>query len=77
MPSRARSAAPSPVLPRDSSTPSLTIDRRRAEFADRRSEVRFIRHFLPERNAQLKASLLFAAAFYVAFASTDFASPVA
>ncbi|MFL6635675.1 MAG: diguanylate cyclase [Massilia sp.] len=57
-----------------SSTPSLTIDRRRAEFADRGSEDRFIRHFLPERNRQLKASLLFAAAFYVAFASTDFAT---
>ncbi|KGF79347.1 hypothetical protein IA69_24575 [Massilia sp. JS1662] len=52
----------------------MTIDRRRAEFADRTSELRFIRHFLPERNAQLKASLLFAAAFYVAFASTDFAT---
>jgi diguanylate cyclase (GGDEF)-like protein len=56
------------------STPSLTIDRRRAEFADRGSEDRFIGHFLPERNRQLKASLLFAAAFYVAFASTDFAT---
>jgi diguanylate cyclase (GGDEF)-like protein len=56
------------------STRSLTIDRRRAEFADRGSEDRFIRHFLPERNRQLKASLLFAAAFYVAFASTDFAT---
>jgi diguanylate cyclase (GGDEF)-like protein len=62
------------VFPRDSSTPSLTIDRRRAEFADRMSEARFIRHFLPERNAQLKASLLFAAAFYTAFAATDFAT---
>jgi diguanylate cyclase (GGDEF)-like protein len=56
------------------STPSLTIDRHRAEFVDRGSEDRFIRHFLPERNRQLKASLLFAAAFYVAFASTDFAT---
>ena len=63
-------AVPSP----HPTTPSLTIDRRRAEFADRRSEARFIRHFLPERNAQLKASLLFAAAFYVAFAATDFAT---
>jgi diguanylate cyclase (GGDEF)-like protein len=62
------------VLPRDPSKPSLTIDRRRAEFADRASELRFIRHFLPERNRQLKVSLLFAAAFYVAFASTDFAT---
>jgi diguanylate cyclase (GGDEF)-like protein len=52
----------------------LSIDRRRAEFADRGSEARFIRHVLPERNRQLKASLLFAAAFYVAFASTDFAT---
>jgi diguanylate cyclase (GGDEF)-like protein len=58
----------------DPSTPSLTIDRRRAEFAERASEARFVRHFLPERNRQLKASLLFAAAFYVAFASTDFAT---
>lgn len=62
------------VLFRDPATPSLTIDRRRAEFADRGSEARFIRHFLPERNRQLKASLLFAAAFYVAFAATDFAT---
>ncbi|KQY10443.1 hypothetical protein ASD28_28585 [Massilia sp. Root133] len=29
---------------------------------------------MPERNRQLKASLLFAAAFYVAFAATDFAT---
>ena len=62
------------MLPRDLSAHSLTIDRRRAEFADRRNEVRFIRHFLPERNAQLKASLLFAAVFYVAFGATDFAT---
>ena len=62
------------MLPRDPSTPSLTIDRRRAEFADRASEARFTRHFLPERNRQLKASLLFAAAFYVAFGATDFAT---
>ena len=62
------------MLPRDLSAHSLTIDRHRAEFADRRNEVRFIRHFLPERNAQLKASLLFAAVFYVAFGATDFAT---
>ena len=62
------------MLPRDLSAHSLTIDRRRAEFADPRNEVRFIRHFLPERNAQLKASLLFAAVFYVAFGATDFAT---
>jgi diguanylate cyclase (GGDEF)-like protein len=58
----------------DSSPYRLTIDRRRAEFAERDDEDRFLRHFLPERNAQLKASLLFAAAFYVAFAATDFAT---
>jgi diguanylate cyclase (GGDEF)-like protein len=52
----------------------LTIDRRRAEFADRADESRFLRHFLAERNAQLKASLLFAAAFYIAFGATDFAT---
>ncbi|PQO93894.1 GGDEF domain-containing protein [Massilia phosphatilytica] len=63
-----------PVPSPDPSTPSLAIDRRRAEFADRASEARFTRHFLPERNRQLKASLLFAAAFYVAFAATDFAT---
>jgi diguanylate cyclase (GGDEF)-like protein len=62
------------VSPRNPSGPHLTIDRRRAEFSDRDSEARFIRHFLPERNRQLKASLLFAAAFYVAFAVTDFAT---
>jgi diguanylate cyclase (GGDEF)-like protein len=62
------------VLRPPPSTPTLTIDRRRAEFTDRDSEAHFIRHFLPERNAQLKSSLLFAAAFYVAFAATDFAT---
>jgi diguanylate cyclase (GGDEF)-like protein len=58
----------------DLASPRLDLDRRRAEFADRASEDRFIRHFLPERNAQLKASLLFAAVFYVAFGSTDIAT---
>lgn len=62
------------MLPQDPQRPSLTIDYRRAEFADPASESRFTRHFLPERNRQLKASLLFAAAFYVAFAATDFAT---
>lgn len=52
----------------------LTIDRRRAEFADPEFEGRYLRHFLPERNAQLKASLLFAAFFYVAFGVTDIAT---
>ncbi len=56
------------------STRCLTIDRQRAEFADREFEDRFIRHFLPERNAQLKASLLFSAVFYVAFGLTDIAT---
>ncbi|MFC5461475.1 sensor domain-containing diguanylate cyclase [Massilia niabensis] len=56
------------------STPRLTIDRRRAEFADREFEDRFIRHFLPERNAQLKASFLFSAGFYVVFGLTDIAT---
>jgi hypothetical protein len=58
----------------DLSPSRLTIDRRRAEFADPVSEDRFIRHFLPERNAQLKASLVFAAVFYVVFGATDFAT---
>ncbi|MBQ5946890.1 GGDEF domain-containing protein [Massilia sp. ST3] len=49
----------------------LTIDRRRAEFADPEFEDRFVRHFLPERNAQLKASLLFSAFFYIVFGVTD------
>lgn len=52
----------------------FTIDRRRAEFADPVSEERFIRHVLPERNAQLKASLLFAVVFYVVFGVTDLAT---
>ena len=56
------------------STRCLTIDRQRAEFADREFEDRFIRHFLPERNAQLKASLLFSAVFYVVFGLTDIAT---
>ncbi len=62
------------MLPQDPNRPNLAIDCRRAEFADPASESRFTRHFLPERNRQLKASLLFAAAFYVAFAATDFAT---
>lgn len=56
------------------STLRLSIDRRRAEFSDREFEDRFIRHFLPERNAQLKASLLLSAAFYVVFGLTDIAT---
>jgi diguanylate cyclase (GGDEF)-like protein len=52
----------------------LAIDRRRAEFADRECEDRFIRHFLPERRAQLRASLLFSAFFYVVFGLTDIAT---
>ena len=52
----------------------LTIDRRRAEFTDRAFEDRFARHCLPERNAQLKASLLFSAGFYVLFGLTDIAT---
>ena len=52
----------------------LTIDRRRAEFADRECEDRFIRHFLPERRAQLRASLLISAFFYVVFGLTDIAT---
>ncbi|WP_165390925.1 GGDEF domain-containing protein [Pseudoduganella lutea] len=58
----------------DLSTPSLTIDRRRAEFDDPAVEDRFIHHLLPQRNAQLKGSLLFAAAFYVLFGVTDLAT---
>ena len=56
------------------STRCLSIDRQRAEFADRESEDRFVRHFLPERNAQLKTSLLFSAVFYVVFGLTDIAT---
>lgn len=50
------------------------IDHRRAEFADRAFEDRFLRHVLPERNAQLKTSLLISAAFYVVFGLTDLAT---
>lgn len=73
-PAGARPLPKVPVSFPDPPSSRLTIDRRRAEFADRDSEACFIRHFLPERNAQLKTSLLFAAAFYVAFAATDFAT---
>lgn len=52
----------------------LSIDRRRAEFIDRACEERFMRHVLPERNAQLRASLLLSAAFYVVFGLTDIAT---
>jgi diguanylate cyclase (GGDEF)-like protein len=62
------------VLPQDPHRPNLAIDCRRAEFADPASESRFTRQFLPERNRQLKATLQYAAAIYVAFAATDFAT---
>ncbi|GGY37616.1 GGDEF domain-containing protein [Pseudoduganella sp. SL102] len=58
----------------DLSHPRLEIDRQRAEFADAAVEDRFNRHHLPERSAQLKVSLLFCAAFYVAFGATDVAT---
>lgn len=66
-------------MPLQDSTSRLTIDRRRAEFTDPVFEDRFVRHFLPERNAQLKKSLVFAAVFYVVFGVTDIATlgPVA
>jgi hypothetical protein len=50
------------------------IGRHRAEFTDRECEERFMRHVLPERNIQLRASLLFSAAFYVVFGLTDIAT---
>ncbi|TFW16293.1 GGDEF domain-containing protein [Duganella callida] len=50
------------------------IDRRRAEFEDAAFEDRFRRHLLPQHSAQLKASLLFAAFFYVVFGVTDIAT---
>jgi diguanylate cyclase (GGDEF)-like protein len=52
----------------------MGLHRRRAEFVDPDVEQRFIQHFLPERNAQLRASLLFAAVFYVVFGATDLAA---
>lgn len=56
------------------SRPGLTIDRQRAEFADPALEDRFLQHVLAERNAQLKASMLFSAAFFVVFGVTDIAT---
>ena len=67
-------------MPRDAVSlhcpPALppTIDRTRAEFADRAFEDRFARHCLPERNAQSQASFLFSAGFYVLFGLTDIAT---
>ncbi|KQQ86456.1 hypothetical protein ASF77_20550 [Massilia sp. Leaf139] len=61
-------------MPQHLSTSSLAIDRHRAEFADRAFEERFLRYCLPERNAQLKTSLLISAAFYVVFGLTDLAT---
>lgn len=63
-------SVPIPDLP----TSRPAIDRRLAEFADREIEQRFLRHSLPERNRQLKASLLFAAGFYILFGVTDVAT---
>jgi diguanylate cyclase len=78
-PDRHRDTIPEPcrkptVPPLDIPAPTLTIDRRRAEFADPAFEARFIQHFLPVRNTQLKASLIFSAVFYVAFGATDIAT---
>ncbi|MFC3458204.1 GGDEF domain-containing protein [Massilia haematophila] len=56
------------------SRPGPSIDRHRAEFADPALEERFLQHMLPERNAQLKASMLFSAAFFVVFGVTDIAT---
>ncbi|MUI11053.1 diguanylate cyclase [Massilia dura] len=63
-----------PVPHHDLPYPRLEIDRQRAEFADAAVEDRFNRHHLPETTAQLKISLLFCAAFYVAFGATDVAT---
>jgi len=56
------------------STRCLAIHPYCAEFTDREFESRFVRHFLPERNAQLRASLLVSATFYVVFGLTDIAT---
>jgi diguanylate cyclase (GGDEF)-like protein len=65
---------PYPDSYRDSPHRFLEIDRQRAEFTDAAVEGRFNRHHLPETTAQLKISLLFCAAFYVAFGATDVAT---
>jgi len=52
-------------------TPVPVIDNARAEFADGAIESRYNRHHLPARIRQLNISLLFCAAFYLAFAATD------
>ena len=52
-------------------TPVPVIDNARAEFADAAIESRYNRHHLPARIRQLNISLLFCAAFYLAFAATD------
>ena len=62
------------MSPHALSTRCLSIHPHRAEFVDREFEDRFLRHFLPERNAQLRASLLFSALFYVVFGLTDIAT---
>ncbi|KQQ91923.1 diguanylate cyclase [Massilia sp. Leaf139] len=60
-------------FPSDIPSSRLALDRRRAEFAHPETERRFVEHALPERNRQLRASLLFAAVFYVLFGATDIA----
>jgi len=52
-------------------TPVPVIDNARAEFADAAIESRYNRRHLPARIRQLNISLLFCAAFYLAFAATD------
>ncbi|WP_338760977.1 GGDEF domain-containing protein [Massilia sp. METH4] len=71
---RVRQRQKDPVPSHDLPHPRLEIDRQRAEFVDAAVEGRFNRHHLPERSAQLKLSLLFCAAFYVAFGATDVAT---
>jgi diguanylate cyclase (GGDEF)-like protein len=51
----------------------LALNRPRAEFSDPQIEREFLLRFLPERNRQLRSSLLFTACFYLAFGVTDFA----
>jgi diguanylate cyclase (GGDEF)-like protein len=58
-------------VPSHFSDPALTICSQSAEFTDSAVETHFARHRLAQTKAQFHSSILFCAAFHVAFALTD------
>lgn len=59
-------------MPQHNSETAFRIGFLSAEFTDSAVEAHFVRHLLVQTQAQLRSSLLFCAAFCMAFALTDF-----